>query len=223
MENNNKVSVIIPAYNEEKTIKNVINIVKKSDLVNEIIVVNNSSTDNTSKIAKDLGANVVECPNKGKGYAMEAGIEHAKNEIIVFLDADVIYQDDIVEVLANPILSGNAEMTKSTFNRTVGGVVTNISTKPLLRLLFPTMYPYEEPLSGMIAITKKALEGVTLEKDYGVDIGILIDMYLNNIKTCEVNIGEIQNSSHQNKTMEKMQNMATEVSSVILKKAKLLK
>ena len=219
MENNSKVSVIIPAYNEEKTIENVINTVKKSNLVNEIIVVNNSSTDDTTKIANNLGVYVVECQNKGKGYAMEEGIQHTHNDIIVFLDADVIYQDDIVEILANPIISGKAEMVKSTFNRTVGGVVTNISTKPLLRLLFPGMYPYSEPLSGMIAIKKQVLKDIVLEKDYGVDIGILIDMYLNNVKTCEVNIGEIQNSSHQNKTMEKMQNMATEVSAVILKKA----
>ena len=84
-----KVSVIIPAFNEEKNIANVINKAKKCKYVQEIIVVNNKSTDNTEKIAKNEGARVVECNSQGKGYAMEEGVRSAKNEVLVFLDADI--------------------------------------------------------------------------------------------------------------------------------------
>ncbi len=101
----------------------------------------------------------------------------------------------------------------------VGGVVTNIVTKPLLKLLFPNMYHYSEPLSGMIAIKKDVISKFKLEKDYGVDTGILIDVHLNNIKMEEVNIGEIENLSHNDKTTEKMQIMSQEVITTILKRA----
>lgn len=114
----NKISVIIPAYNEEKNIAVVLNIVKKYDKISEIIVVDNACTDKTAEISRDLGAKVVECHVKGKGYAMEKGVEEARGDIIVFLDADVLYQDNIIELLVEPILSGRADFVKSTFNRT---------------------------------------------------------------------------------------------------------
>ena len=83
------ISVIIPAYNEEENIKFVINICKQNNKVNEIIVVNNLSTDRTEEIAKQEGAKVIFCGKKGKGYAMEYGIKEAKNDCIIFLDGDI--------------------------------------------------------------------------------------------------------------------------------------
>ena len=107
------ISVIIPAYNEEKNIKTVINICKKSKNVSEIIVVNNLSTDRTKEIAEQEGAKVIFCDKQGKGYAMEMGIKEAKNECIVFLDGDIKdYKDEVVDLLANPILKGEADCVK---------------------------------------------------------------------------------------------------------------
>ena len=81
------VTVVIPAFNEEKNIKRVINICKNEKYVDEIIVVNNLSTDKTKELALESGATVVDCNKQGKGYAMEKGIETAKGDIIAFLDA----------------------------------------------------------------------------------------------------------------------------------------
>ena len=132
------ISVIIPAFNEEINISNVISIAKKCTKVNEILVINNLSTDKTEEIAKENGARVKRCEFQGKGYAMEEGIKHAKNSIIVFLDADVKYENEnIVEDLVKPILTHNVDFVKSTFDRTSGGIVTEIAVKPLLNLLFP--------------------------------------------------------------------------------------
>ena len=78
------ISVIIPAYNEEENIKTVINICKNNDNVDEIIVVNNLSTDKTEEIAKSEGDRVVFCGQKGKGYAMEKGIKEAKLDNNIF-------------------------------------------------------------------------------------------------------------------------------------------
>ena len=88
------VDVIIPAYNEEESIGLVVRDIPR-DLVREILVCNNASTDNTAQIAKDAGAIVLDQPQKGYGSACLKGIEHLKNkpeaeqpDIVVFLDGD---------------------------------------------------------------------------------------------------------------------------------------
>ena len=111
----NKVTVIIPAFNEEENIVNVINLSKRCELVDEIIVVDNLSTDNTHKIAKEQNVTVVSCNQQGKGYAMETGLKHATNEILVFLDADISnYGNDVLMKLIYPIYEENFDFVKST-------------------------------------------------------------------------------------------------------------
>ena len=210
------ISVIIPAYNEEENIKTVINICKENKDVSEIIVVNNLSTDKTEEIAKKAGAKVVFCNQQGKGYAMEVGIREAKNECIVFLDGDISdYSDDVIYKLSEPILKRNIDFVKATFDRE-GGRVTELVAKPLLNLLFPDVRKYTQPLSGMIAGKKIVFQKIELEKDYGVDIGILLDMIKLNVSIEEVKIGELKNVSKSWKALEKM---STEVMRAILKRA----
>ena len=217
------VSVIIPAYNEEKTIGQVIDIAKNS-MECEIIVVNNCCTDNTSNIAIEKGAKVVYCDKKGKGYAMEKGLTVAQNEIVVFLDADITdYNPNLIKLLVSPIIEHNVDFVKSTFERTKGGLVTEIATKPLLNILFPEMYPFSEPLSGMIASKKSVLEKLEFEKDYGVDIGIVLDIMNLKLTTAEVNIGKIENMSHLLKTTQSMQEMSKQIMKAILKRTKYIK
>lgn len=218
------ISVIIPAFNEEISISKTIEIAKKSTRVNDILVINNLSTDRTEEIAKENGARVKKCNYQGKGYAMEEGIKYAKNDIIVFLDADVKYKDEnIVDNLVRPIITENADFAKSSFDRITGGMVTEIVVKPLLNLIFPNMYKFSEPISGMIATKKTILGDMILEKDYGVDIGILIDVIEKGYKVTEVNIGEIDNLSHVNKTNQTMSKMSTEIMKAILKRANIYK
>ncbi|MCR4330672.1 MAG: glycosyltransferase family 2 protein [Patescibacteria group bacterium] len=85
------VSVIIPAHNEEKTIGQVIKSVRSHPSVEEILVVNDGSTDETVAIAKRAGATIVYSfpVNQGKAAAMHYGVNHAKNNLILFLDADI--------------------------------------------------------------------------------------------------------------------------------------
>lgn len=217
----NKVSVIIPAYNEEKNIVKVIKMLKnyKTEIIDEIIVVDNASTDNTNKLATNTGVIVLKCDNRGKGYAMEMGLKYANNEIIVFLDADINnYTKNLVEVLTVPILNKNADFVKSMFERT-GGRVTELVAKPLLDILFPDIYKFSQPLSGMIAGKKSYFEKIEFEKDYGVDIGILLDMINLGAKIEEVYIGKINNSSHSWLSLEKM---SKEVMNAILKRKNIL-
>ena len=214
------VSVIIPAFNEQKNIKKVIRLVKKSENVDEIIVVDNNSTDATSMIAQKEGAKVVFCKEQGKGYAMEKGLQEAKNEILVFIDADINnYKKDVIEKLAEPILKEKAEFVKSLFERT-GGRVTELVAKPLLDILFPEIYKFSQPLSGMIAGKKSLLSKIEFEKDYGVDIGILLDMIQMNVNIKEVHIGKIKNHSQQWRNLEKM---SREVMNAIIKRYRIKK
>lgn len=212
----NNVSVIIPAYNEEATIGQVIDKVRESAIKTEIIVVNNCSTDRTEEIAKQKNVKTVYCENRGKGYAMEAGIKYATGDIITFIDGDLgIYVDDIISLMVSPIIEKKAEFTKSTFSRE-GGRVTELVAKPLLELLFPNIQNFGQPLSGIIAGTKQAFDKIEFEKDYGVDIGLLLDMINNNIEIQEIYIGRIDNNSQSWQSLPKM---AKEVASAILKRA----
>lgn len=101
-----KTAVIIPAFNEEKSIPLVINDIPKS-LISEIVVVNNGSSDRTEKICQDIGVSVIKEWRKGYGYACLKGIEYLKRkspDIIVFLDADYSDFPEELPSLITPII-----------------------------------------------------------------------------------------------------------------------
>jgi glycosyltransferase involved in cell wall biosynthesis len=104
------VSVIIPALNEEKSIGSVLREIPK-DLVNEVIVVDNGSSDHTASISESLGARVVFEPRKGYGHACLRGIEALSNsDIVVFLDADFSDHPEEMPLLVAPIAEGQADL-----------------------------------------------------------------------------------------------------------------
>lgn len=106
------VAVIIPAFNEENGIGQVLEEIPAS-LVAEVIVVNNASTDNTEAIAKRAGATVLREPIPGYGRACLKGIDHLKKirpAIVVFLDADHSDYPEEMESLIEPIVSGRADL-----------------------------------------------------------------------------------------------------------------
>jgi len=87
-----KISVVIPAYNEESYLRRTIESLKSQSLkANEIIVVDNGSTDKTKEVAESLGAKVITEEKKGVGFARRAGFEKALYDIIVTTDADTIF------------------------------------------------------------------------------------------------------------------------------------
>jgi glycosyltransferase involved in cell wall biosynthesis len=110
-----KISAIICAYNEEKTIKEVVTTVCEY-FFDEVIVVNDGSTDGTANILSELhflpSLKYIALPeNKGKGHAMATGIEHATGEIIVFIDADLSnLKEEHFEQLITPVFSNEADM-----------------------------------------------------------------------------------------------------------------
>jgi glycosyltransferase involved in cell wall biosynthesis len=117
-----KLSIIIPAYNEEKTIHQILNKVKAVELVNniqkEVIIVNDCSKDDTKGAIQHYIDQNPELPirylehevNKGKGAALHTGIEHASGEYLIIQDADLEYDPEEYNVLLKPILLGFADV-----------------------------------------------------------------------------------------------------------------
>ena len=106
-----KIDVIIPVYNEERSIGLVVGDIPK-DSVNEIVVVNNLSTDNSAEVAKNAGATVIDQDQRGYGNACLKGIEYInsksdKPDIVVFLDGDYSDHPEELPLLLKPIIEEN--------------------------------------------------------------------------------------------------------------------
>ncbi|HHY03766.1 MAG TPA: glycosyltransferase family 2 protein, partial [Thermoanaerobacterales bacterium] len=107
------ISAIIPAYNEEKTIGNVLSTLSSMDFIDEIIVVSDGSCDRTVSIAKRYNVRIIELSsNQGKSNAVLKGVSSTKADIILMLDADLIgLTREHVISLTEPIINDNVDMT----------------------------------------------------------------------------------------------------------------
>lgn len=213
------VSVIIPVLNESKTIGAIVAHCLSSSLVSEVIVVDDQSEDNTVEVARSAGAAVIISKKRGKGISMKEGLALASNEWIVFLDGDIDpYPPQTIENLCRPLIQDAADFVKGSFTRNAGRVTTLVA-RPLLSIFYPGLSTFNQPLSGMIAGKKSYFEKIEFYNDYGVDVGILIDMYLMRVRITEVNIGYIENKS---KPWQALGKMSREVSQAIIRKAQRL-
>jgi len=120
-----KISVIIPVYNEELTIQEIISRVQNADLEKEIIVVDDHSTDGTSAQLTDINGRyenvqiLTHDRNRGKGAALRTGFAAARGDIIIIQDADLEYDPQEYKFLLGPILDGRADVVYG--SRFLGG------------------------------------------------------------------------------------------------------
>ena len=196
MESKPIIDLIIPAFNEENSVGNVVRDIPK-DLVREIIVVNNNSTDDTATNAKNAGATVLTEPIMGYGNACLKGMAHVakkdnKPDIIVFLDADYSdYPEEIVEVIA-PIMNQNMDMVIG--SRALGNLEKGSMTPQqifgnwlatfLLKLFYGVSYTDLGPFraikySSLVALGMK-------DKTYGWTVEMQVKSAKQKMKTCEV-------------------------------------
>jgi HAD superfamily phosphoserine phosphatase-like hydrolase len=210
------ISVVIPALNESANIASVIALAKRSPLVREVIVVDDGSVDGTPEIAQAAGARVITSTLLGKGGSMKDGLDVSSGEIVAYLDGDLAgLRDDLVNVLCSPILEGRADFAKATFTRSAGRV-TVLTARPLLQIFFPELAHFSQPLGGIIAARRSVLENIRFEPDYGVDIGLLIDVSQAGYRIEEIDIGHLE---HDSQTLEALGDMAKQVVRTLLHRA----
>ena len=166
-----QISVVIPALNEAANIGSVIRLAAQCRLVNEIVVVDDGSIDDTRGEAERAGARVVNGSLLGKGSAMEDGLQAASGGLIVYLDGDLRgLRRDLIERMVEPLMDGRADFVKAKFSREAGRV-TVLTARPLLATFFPELAVIAQPLGGLIAVRRALLEQLHFETDYGVDLG----------------------------------------------------
>ncbi len=183
------VTAVIPAYNEEQTIADVVKCVKSIDKIQKVIVVSDGSTDSTAEIARECGADVIELDeNVGKGGAIRAGINECGTEIILFLDADLIgLTEKHVLDLIEPVIDNKTDMTIGIFKN--GRMVTDLAQK---------VAPY---LSGQRAIKKSIIDkipNIDITR-YGVEVALTKYVDKFNVRVQEVDLPDMTHVTKEEK------------------------
>lgn len=196
------ISLAMPALNEEKTVKKVITTIKtalmdEAPLLDEIVLMDSDSTDKTRQIAEELGIPVYIhqqllpelSPRVGKGEALWKSLLVTKGDIIVWVDTDIvnIHPRFVYGIIGPLLLNPNIQFVKGFYRRPLrvgnkiqaggGGRVTELTARPLLNLFYPELSGVIQPLSGEYAGRRQALEQSTFFSGYGVEIGLLIDIF----------------------------------------------
>lgn len=193
------IDVIIPAFNEEKSIDKVIRDIP-DDLVRNVIVCNNNSTDNTKDVARNAGALIVDALKKGYGYACLQGIEFIKSrniqpDIVVFLDGDYSdYPEEMTELI-KPILNSDSDLVIG--SRALGNLEKGSMTPQqifgnwLATTLIKMIYKYEFTDLGPFRAIRydKLIELDMKDEDFGWTVEMQIKAAKYKFKCHEIPVG----------------------------------
>ena len=200
---NQTVSVCLPARDEQDTVGPIVEsiraeLVERHRLVDEILVVDDHSTDRTAAVAAAAGATVLAAEDilpdygdgHGKGEALWKSLYASRGDLVAWCDADVRdFDPSFVVGLLGPLLTRpDLVFVKGFYERPVsresspalpggrGGRVTELVARPVVALLFPQLSAVVQPLAGEYAGRREALERLPFVEGYGVDLGLLIDV-----------------------------------------------
>ncbi|MBC2733946.1 MAG: glucosyl-3-phosphoglycerate synthase [Desulfobacteraceae bacterium] len=197
-----KISLCLPTLNEEKTIAKEIIIMKSElmtryPLLDEIVVIDSGSMDNTIKIAESFGARVYRSdavlPEQGtylgKGENLWKALFVTSGDIIVYLDADIknIHHRFCYGLLGPLLLYDHIKYTKAFYDRPIaigkskirptgGGRVTELVIRPLFSLFLPELTQILQPLSGEYAGYREIFETIPFPIGYGIETSMLLDI-----------------------------------------------
>ncbi len=197
------ISVGLPALNEGKTVGHVIDTIKSAlmdeiPLIDEIVLIDSDSTDDTVQIAESRGIPVYRHSEiladevgtqRGKGEALWKSLHVLKGDLIAWIDTDItnIHPRFIYGLLGPLLKRPNIQYVKGFYQRPIkvgdtlqaygGGRVTELVARPLLNLFYPELSGIIQPLSGEYAGRRSALETLPFFSGYGVETGMLIDIH----------------------------------------------
>ncbi|HVQ88222.1 MAG TPA: glucosyl-3-phosphoglycerate synthase [Actinomycetes bacterium] len=235
------VSVVLPALNEASTVGALVRVIRRelidqpSPLVDELVVLDSGSVDQTADVARDAGAVVVhrddvlpQLPSvPGKGEALWRGLAATTGDIVVFVDADLLsFRSTFVTGLLGPLFADETvQIVKASYDRPLadgtqihpggGGRVTELVARPLLNLHWPELAGFVQPLAGEYAARRSLLEQLPFPTGYGVEIGLLIDAYsrIGLSGMAQVDLGERRHRHHDD---QRLGRMAAEVWQTVL-------
>jgi glucosyl-3-phosphoglycerate synthase len=235
-----RVAVCIPARDEAPTVGAVVGGVRHAltaaggglDLVDDVVVVDDGSVDDTAGVARGAGARVVRMhPGRGKGEAMARALQETDAELLVFLDADVTnFGPHFVTGLLGPLLTEpgpgqpDVALVKGFYERPLngapggGGRVTELVARPVIGLLFPHLAGVRQPLAGETAAPRTVLDKTGFSPGYGVELGLLIDVaeHFGVEQIVQVDLGV---RVHRNRPLAELRPQATDVLSAALARA----
>ncbi|MBQ6218548.1 MAG: glycosyltransferase family 2 protein [Methanosphaera sp.] len=189
-----KVAVLLPAYNEEVAIASMI--LLSSEYADEVIVIDDGSSDRTREVSQMAGATVLyHNVNKGKGVALKTGFEYAKNfDIVVTIDADGQHNPSEIPILIKPILDGEADIvngsrylnnqdTSTPKYRRVGQSVLDTATN------IASGIKLTDSQSGFRAFSSESIQSFNFDSEgFGIESDMLIEAAENNLRIVEVEI-----------------------------------
>jgi glucosyl-3-phosphoglycerate synthase len=190
-----RISLVVPARNEAATVGGIVDRVRSAlmetaRLLDEIVVIDSDSTDETAEVASRAGATVFRSAGirpdlgtyPGKGEAMWKAMFVARGDLLVFMDADLAEWDThFVPGLLGPLLTRpDVELVKGFYRRPGmhgldGGRVTELVARPLIALLFPELAGLVQPLAGEWAVRRSLFQELSVPVGYAVELAALVD------------------------------------------------
>jgi glucosyl-3-phosphoglycerate synthase len=236
------ISLALPALNEEETVGNVIRTVKgelmeKVSLLDEIVLMDSNSTDQTRAIARKEGVPVYihqellpeYGARRGKGEALWKSLYVTSGDIIIWVDTDIvnIHPRFVYGLLGPMLVNPRIDFIKGFYRRPLkvgekmqagaGGRVTELTARPMLNLFFPELSGVVQPLSGEYGGRRSALEQLTFYSGYGVETGLLIDM-LEKCGLSSIAQVDLRERIHHNQPLESLGKMSFAIIQVVIRK-----
>jgi glucosyl-3-phosphoglycerate synthase len=236
------ISLGLPALNEAETVGNIIQIVKAKlfdevPLLDEIVLIDSGSTDDTVKIAEDLGIPVVvhqeilpeQGAFRGKGEALWKSLHVLKGDIIAWVDTDIrnFYPGFVYGLLGPLLRESEIQYVKGFYRRPIkmdgklvsegGGRVTELTIRPLFNLFYPALSGMIQPLAGEYAGRRTAFERVPFFTGYGVETGLLIDL-LNEFGLNAIAQVDLEERVHRNQTLASLSQMSFAIIQVVVQR-----
>lgn len=237
-----KISLALPALNEEKTVGKVIRTLKRSlmdkaGLVDEMVLIDSGSTDRTREIAKDLGIPVYVHQDilpqyksrAGKGEALWKSLYVTRGDLLFWVDTDIanINPRFVYGLIGTLLADEELQFVKGFYRRPLrmgnltqaagGGRVTELTARPLLNLFYPELSGILQPLAGEYGGRRNVLEKLGFFSGYGVEIGLLIDIF-ERYGLAAIGQADLLERVHHNQSLEALSLMSFAIIQVMVSK-----